>query len=47
MKDQDQDVTNYYEDIAATRSPLEMNEFDLCVIWHAYVVYPAEEKLTC
>jgi hypothetical protein len=31
-------MIKYYEDIAA-RSPLEMNEFDLCVMWHSYPAY--------
>jgi hypothetical protein len=34
------DDTKYYQVIATQYSPLELNEFDLYVIWHSYFVYP-------
>jgi hypothetical protein len=38
------DDTDYYKVIATQYSPLELNEFDLYVIWHSYVVYPKGER---
>jgi hypothetical protein len=28
-------MTDYYKDYRASFSPLEMNEFDLFVVWHS------------